>query len=443
MVFKVRVSPQHEREAQIALGSQNPIERSAFHEYQGITQQLPVIRLPIELPIYRIANGRTRTAQLQHIRTHSLAPTFFATGQENQETQQAQHEILYRFSKDGSGSIIPIESVLREGRQTEPLLITAAGIVVNGNRRLAAMRELYATNEADYRGFSHVNCKVLPATVTDKDIKEIEIRLQMQPETKLPYTWVNEALTIKDLMLSRFSREEIARDMRKPLRDLDNALQALSHAEIYLKDWKRQSEEYDLVEDAQQLFADMAKQLKDKAGEELEVSRRFAFHIQDNSRALGVRAYAFNFSFGKKSAEVAEALATRLGVDLTSPLPANTQPTGGLDVDLDDETEGASFKPLIELLDNPARRVEVAEELIAVCESIRSADQDEKRGQAALKATKDANTKLLEVDIGTADPATYPAISAQLDSVITRATKLKEEVANATSNTRVNAANRN
>ena len=270
--------------------------------------------------------------------------------------------------------------------------------------------------------------------MTDKEIKEIEVRLQMQPETRLPYTWVNEALTIKDLMLSNFSPDEIARDMRKQRRDVDVALQALSHAEIYLKDWRRHPEEYDLVEGAEQMFGDMAKLLKDKTGDELEVSRRIAFVIQDNSKELGTRAYAFNFSFGKKSEAVAEALATRLGVDLTAPPTNGGSPsTEALDIDIEDESEGASYKPLIDLLDDPDRRDEVKDELISVCESIRSVEQDEKRGQAALKAAKDANTKLLEIDIATADPATYPGITAQLDTVTTRATKLKEDVANASS----------
>jgi hypothetical protein len=436
MAYRIRVVPKHEREAQIALACQQPIERSAFFEYQSATQQLPVVRLPIDLPIYRIANGRTRTAQLQYIRTHQLAPDFFTAGQENQETQQAQHDLLDKFSREGTASIIPIATILGEGRQTEPILVTVAGVVVNGNRRLAAMREHYATGESAYSSFSHINCRVLPAAVTDKEIKEIEVRLQMQPETRLPYTWVNEALTIKDLMLSNFSRDEIARDMRKQPRDVDLALQALSHAEIYLKDWRREPEEYDLVEGAEQIFGDMAKLLKDKTGDALEVSRRIAFVIQDNSRQLGTRAYSFNFSFGKKSEEVAEALAARLGIDLTAP-PENEEETGQqLEIDLDDENEGSSYKPLINVLEDEDRRSEVAEELIAVCESIRFAEQDERRGQAALKAAKDANTRLLEVDISTADPTTYAGILAQLDSVITRANKLKDDVANASARLR-------
>ncbi len=102
-----------------------------------------------------------------------------------------------------------------------------------------------------------------------------------------------------------------------------------------------------------------------------------------------------------------------------------------IEIEFDDETEGATYKPLIEVLDDPSRRDEIAAELISICESIKSAEQDEKRGQAALKAIKDANTKLLEVDISTAESGTYAAMVSQLDSVIARATKLKEQVANA------------
>jgi len=430
MAYKVKVTPKHERESQIAKACENPLELSTFHEYQNAAQKLPVVRLPIELLIYRMANGRTRTEQLKYVRQHKLTPEFFSAGQENQDAQQAQQDLLDIFSKEGTTSIIPIATVLADGKQTEPLLITSAGVIINGNRREAAMRELYNTGEAIYKSYSHVNCRVLPASITDKEIKEIEIRLQMQPETKLPYTWVNEALTIKDLMASGFTPDQIAQDMRKTTSEIAGALSALTHAEIYLKDWKRQPEDYDLVEGAEQLFGDMAKLLKNKSGEELEISRRVAYVIQDNSKQLRDRAYAFNFSFGKKSPEVAEALAARLGVDLTSPPASKDNSEDELDIDIEDETEGATYKPLIEVLDDPSRRDEVAAELISVCESIKSAEQDEKRGQAALKAVKDANTRLLEVDISTADPATYAPMIAQLDSVISRATKLKDQLAN-------------
>lgn len=428
MTYKIKVTPKYEREQQIGLGCQNPIERSAFHEYQNSTVALPVIRMALDLPIYRIANGRTRTEQLKYLRQRTLQPNFFVTGQENVEVQQAQHEILDRFARQGTPSIAPIADILREGKQTDPILITNSGVVINGNRRLAAMRELYVGGLAAHQSFSHINCKVLPAATTDKEIKEIELRLQMQPETKLPYSWVNEALTIKDLMQTGFTRDEIARDMRKKPAEIDGILQALAHAEIYLKDWRKEPEDYDRVEGATQLFSDMAKLLKDKTGEELEVSRRVAFMILDNSNQLGSRVYSFNFSFGKRSSDVAEALANRLGIDLVAPTIGDSSSEDALDIDFQEEDEGISFQPLIDALDDPARREEMSEELIDVIESIKAAAQDERRGQATLKAIRDANTKLYEADLSSADMETYTAIMAQLESVIKRAAVLKQQL---------------
>ena len=75
-----------------------------------------------------------------------------------------------------------------------------------------------------------------------------------------------------------------------------------------------------------------------------------------------------------------------------------------------------------------------------MCESIRATEQDQKRGQAALKAVKDANTKLLEVDFSVADPDTYSAIEAQLDSVLLTARKLKDEISKMATSTRPSPA---
>ena len=122
MVYKIKVVPKHEREAQVVRCCTTTTDRAAFYEYQNAVQQLPVIRVPIELLIYRMANGRTRTEQLKYIRQHQGAATFFANGQENHDAQQAQHGLLDAFSKEGTTSIMPIAKVLEEGKQTEPIL---------------------------------------------------------------------------------------------------------------------------------------------------------------------------------------------------------------------------------------------------------------------------------------------------------------------------------
>ena len=91
-------------------------------------------------------------------------------------------------------------SELETEEQREPLLITMNGVVVNGNRRLAAMRELFTERPGEFKHFSHVDCAVLPASITPHEMRETEVRLQMRPETKLPYGWIDGSIAIQEMI---------------------------------------------------------------------------------------------------------------------------------------------------------------------------------------------------------------------------------------------------
>src|SRR5207249_750042 len=122
-------------------------------------------------------------------------------GQEDEEAQRAQHTILVGFAESGKGeSVIPIKTALsKDAEQTEPLLLTREGVVVNGNRRLAAMRELFRENSTQFARFCSVRVLILPEGITADELRRIEVRLQMTPQTLLPYEWVAEALAVRDL----------------------------------------------------------------------------------------------------------------------------------------------------------------------------------------------------------------------------------------------------
>lgn len=198
-MYQVIVKDIAER-SQVIADKKDVAERfETFFQFTSGPMELPVVEVELGLPLYRLANYRTQTEQLSHIRSRQLAAGFFRIGQENVTAQQAQHDILVSFAKLGSGeTIIPIYNVLETGRQqSETLLITGDGVVVNGNRRLAAMRELYQADPQAYASFGSVRAKVLPPGLTAVEIKRIETRLQMTPQTLLPYDWVNEALAIR------------------------------------------------------------------------------------------------------------------------------------------------------------------------------------------------------------------------------------------------------
>jgi hypothetical protein len=426
--YKVNVKPAHERKDLIAALAAKPVcgEQPTFDVYEGQRTMLPVVRLPLDVPVYRMANARTQTEQLAYITEKKTPPSFFAAGQDNEEAQQAQHNILRGFANATAGSVKPIIEELERTKQTEPIMITPSGVVVNGNRRLTAMRELYSERKADFPSFAEVECMVLPA-LTEEQIDDIETRLQERPETKLPYSWINETLKIRRQLQQKSKKETDIADMRrKTVGDIRKALMALTYAEIYLKDWCGAPCDYRLVEKGgEQFFADLVPRLKGKDGPLLEANLRMAWLLFDNRDSLGGRIYNFNKVLGEKAEQVLAQLAERLDVD--DEVGGSEYPeveTDELEIDLGGETQD-DYAALITLFDNPQRRDEVFDELKAVCQTVIDSGQQSKAGKAALRAVQDANTRLTEIDLATADPATHTGIDKQLDEIIHRATALK------------------
>src|ERR1044072_1286768 len=308
----ISVTPAHAREAIVAKALAHPIgSDTPLDVFPGKKFDLPKIQLPIDLLVFRMANGRTSIEQLDYLRREKRPENFFSNGEENEQAQQVQHEILAELAKRGGDSIAVMMKILREGQQSDPLWITPKGVVVNGNRRLAAMRELHNENSKKFARYSTVECAVLPV-MTPEQIEELEIRLQVAPETKLPYGWIHDCLLIEKRINSGKSEEYVTNLMGRRGGDVRTALAALQEVNIYLRDWRKSPGDYALVEeDGKQFFYDLPKQLKAKSGPVLEAMRRVGWILFDNGDDLGTRLYAFNKIIGDKAHDLLKRLAAR------------------------------------------------------------------------------------------------------------------------------------
>ncbi len=430
--YIVSVSMRHDRETLIAQAKNATEETYTIYEYQNQRTELPVVRLDIGLPIYRMANFRTRTAQIKRIHERELASDFFSAGQENESAQRAQHEILVAFAARGrSSSVTPIMDQLHVEEQREPLLITSDGLVVNGNRRLAAMRELFAQNPVQFSYFAYVDCAVLPASITPSEMVEIEVRLQMRPETKLPYGWIEESIAIREMLNRGLQSAYVADLIKKKPKEILTAERALTEVDIYLKEWLRDPENYQRVEDAEQFFNDLAKALIGVEGDILEAKRRIAWTLLSNSDRLPGRVYDYGFSFDKKTDEVVAALTERLAIDLyaTTDIDDGGDDDDPLEIDLGNSDVEVPLEPLIGAFDDPDKRETIGEELVDVCISINERARQQRVGGQALSAVRMANTKLMSVDLSKADPKTYTRIRAQLTAVGEQVTNLEQTLA--------------
>lgn len=163
-------------------------EATHFVPFRDGYRETPVVTVDDGLLLYRADNGRLFA---------ELVAAGVSREQRNDEAQQQLlHGLLLEKAQDPSGPIF--DELERHAKQTEPLLIGADGVIVNGNRRLASMRELRAREPERYGDFATVMVAVLPDTMSHQDMEYIETALQLAPDLKLDYSWTNRRLKLRD-----------------------------------------------------------------------------------------------------------------------------------------------------------------------------------------------------------------------------------------------------
>ncbi len=171
--------------------------------FQGTLQHLPIRAVSVEAPKYRLDNGRTEAAQLQYLATHPEANrNLFAADMESESAQLAQHEILATLINEKD--LLPY---FREHEQEEPLILTNAGFVLNGNRRLCVFRTLFAEDPKVFGRFANVQVVVLPLS-DDKELDRLESRLQRERALRADYPWYADAVKYRR-RLEKFGESEV------------------------------------------------------------------------------------------------------------------------------------------------------------------------------------------------------------------------------------------
>ena len=428
--YRISVVDVLARQSLIKARVEAAIEQRVEYKFRNGKEPLKLIHVPIGYLIYRLENYRTRDTQLSLIAKHKYAPGFFdRTRHEDTSVQQAQHAILLGEAKRGSGETIkPIYNELqRVRRQTEDLIITHEGIVVNGNRRLSAMRDLYDSDPVTYQSFSEILCAVLPSTALDEEIRELEIALQMQPDTKLPYEWTALGRAARDLREDGKSDEEIARQMNRDKKDIARAVAKIDAANLYLAEWLKCPDDFTLLEETEQAFTQIATR-NTAAAKDLnvrEATRAFDFFLIEQRASLKDRAYTFINVIEDNPEAFLTQVAVELGVELKTKPVANSEAQHTIQFD-DDVTEEVDYEPLLERLqrdraDDNAKN-ETSLIIQNVCNSV--SEQGKNKGRAALKFALEALNKLNSIDLTTAGIETYADIRSKLTGIAERVENL-------------------
>lgn len=165
----------------------HPADGERLHlPWQNTYVDAPVINLPLE-------------AVLLNPRSHRIRAQIESSPQSDQITSdpfgEETQEIVTQILRD-TADFDDLKTNLSQEGQRDSGVVTRAGILVNGNTRAVALRDL-----AEH----YIRAAVLPADATQEELDELELRLQMRREFKQEYTFTNELLFVDDL-LNRYGR---------------------------------------------------------------------------------------------------------------------------------------------------------------------------------------------------------------------------------------------
>jgi len=159
-------------------------------------KSLPVISLPTSFAYFNPHNHRL-SAQ---IKDSKLANDVF----ENPFSENSQKLILRLLSE--TEEFGKLKEELKELGQRHPGLIMRDGLLVNGNTRCAGLKIL---GEDGLTSAKTIDVAVLPEGITEVDISDIEMELQMLTLTHQKYTFTNELLFMHNYRRSGKSDNEL------------------------------------------------------------------------------------------------------------------------------------------------------------------------------------------------------------------------------------------
>ena len=163
-------------------------------EYRGVDTSLEVIRINPKLLLLNHDKSRLSAQLLDHPKRSLVEKD--PTSSEAQEVLASLLRKTEQFNK--------LKDQLEELSQQHAGLISRDGLLINGNTRVVALRDL---------GIDGVDVAVLPTDAMSRDFLDLEMALQMRRLTHQDYTFTNELLLIDKYRRAGHTEKELAKKM--------------------------------------------------------------------------------------------------------------------------------------------------------------------------------------------------------------------------------------
>lgn len=321
-------------------------------DFQGKPLDRTILSVPIDLPRYRISNGRTMSAQQEYIaKSENLKEDYFSNGDpELKSLQDAQHNILKPMIKAEG-----LRAKFRDTKETqiEPIILDENGFIVNGNRRLCCWRELLKEDSEEYSHFREVDVVVLPRCDED-EISRLEAKLQIEKDIRSDYSWHAEAY-MYDLKMKQpdMSARKVAKFYKTKESNVRNLIAKRELAAEYLKLRNRENMWSD-VDKFNFAFEGVRKSIRAcEHPVEGDILKHAAFIVIEERKEADQRLYSLVQQIQKHLDEVGKELCEKFPQMLESDDVDNENPFGG-----EAEEEGSELARRLKLI-NKLRSSEI------------------------------------------------------------------------------------
>jgi hypothetical protein len=187
-----------------ALSDEPGLKETVTVEWRDKPTPMPVITIPLELLSYNPATHRIRAQRsLDAVRDSDLQSDPFGSA-----AQSYLHQLLVGDPADPQKVDPSFEALKQDIQlhdQRDPGLITRYGVLINGNTRAAALKEL---------GRQNIRVGVLPQDAGIEDIQAVELSLQLRRDHRRDYSFMNFLLAIDERVQAGWPSERIQKEFR-------------------------------------------------------------------------------------------------------------------------------------------------------------------------------------------------------------------------------------
>ena len=170
---------------------------------KGQRRKIQVYRLPIKLLYYNIRNGRFAAEYKRLVKKHGGE----LKAEDPNDAKKIQQLLL---SLDKGETVRTYEDIKLKG-QVHAGIITEDGYVIDGNRRMAILTQLFEDTAID--DFKYLNVALIDEPVEPPDLWKIEAGIQLGKDEILRYGPINELLKLEQGIKAGISPKEIAKTL--------------------------------------------------------------------------------------------------------------------------------------------------------------------------------------------------------------------------------------